>query len=109
MRRDIGGEPLGKLCDARHVVDGGDAVTRAPNVRQVRASEIREPAHIGGFFRQGFRIDAVTRNRRQQEIREHAGEAVGIDDVLDAAIDDHLLVRVLRVRLPRPARNRVPM
>ena len=74
-------------------------MTGAPDILPGSRLGIRKPAHVRRFFRQQLGIDTVTRDRRQQEIGEHAGEAVGIDDILDAAIDDHLLVGVLRIQL----------
>ncbi len=83
-----------KVGDRRHVVNGRDAVARAPDVLPDPRVGVDQARSCRGFF--GGRvarsmpflaIDGI------RKFREHARETIRVDEVLDRAVDDHAACR----------------
>src|SRR6267154_4292526 len=97
----VADQPINVLFRRSGLLDGTDALTRAPDVPPSPAVRSAAGNADSRSFRtlQMLRIKAVRLNRRTKETRIHAGEAVCEHQVLCGAVHDHAFELGLSVRL----------
>src|SRR5665213_2740185 len=91
----FGGQPGDEFAGRRDRRDRADALAAAPDVAPGLGLLVAAGAevHLGRIgLGKVFRIQAGALDARAQIVAVNPGEAVGVENVLAAAFDDHLLV-----------------
>ncbi len=90
-----------QLGRARHLGDRADALPAAPDVLP-GLLRVAAEVHLAGIrFGQVVRIESRGTDGGREVVAMHAREEVAVDDVVGVALDDGLLVGLLRARLVR--------
>jgi hypothetical protein len=96
------GELGHQFARGQHRVDGADALAAAPDVAPGLGVLVAARTEVHGrriADRQVGRVEPRLDDRRPQVVAVHAGEEVGIEDVVGVALDDHVLVALYGVGL----------